>query len=360
MNERVWLQAETKLVNKFLSICTGFLALLAFSGCGQQSEGEKSPSEQISSSIDEPDIEVNSISLSAIWGSEPLATDVIDMAIAVRSPGRAYVLAILADGNVELVDLDGISVAKTELSMLRSINNGFATSVEGQQLLAFPALTTDNESKLILASPSLQRILVAELKTPEEVISFCNSTLAAQQLNLLLDNDSNGSDLVSASILLESDAPEMVVLGQSGDGLICNASPHSIAIPMAKGQPDGEMLLVDSMLQEFEDTPIFTDELFAGIQDVEMPSSKKVLNIRSGLSNPAPTSISAVAGISGFVSVDYPQGLIAIAGQTAQGENRISYFSLATLVEQMGMDPTLIAANDQQLGPSLDVLSFDE
>lgn len=50
-------------------------------------------------------------------------------------------------------------------------------------------------------------------------------------------------------------------------------------------------------------------------------------SLREGMSVSAPQKVTSIGSYSGFVSVDYPRGLIALAGNHADGNAKISFVS---------------------------------
>ena len=332
MNERVWLQAETGLVNKFLAFFAGFLVFLSAVSCSQ--ENNTSPPDTHPLVKDEEVATINDAGpfVTVIWESEALEGPIAFLAAASQESATSYILAIRDNGASVLVDLDGVVVARGEFQTAAGVSNGYALEIDGEKLLAFPTLIhshTDKTLVLTLASPTLGVMTQIPIETNGLLIDgLCVSSRSTP--HLMMRTKENG--VLVRQIVSEED---QIFLKDNGPNA---ESEEEVTETTSQSCDETGYLSAGNHLigiQINSDGQIFAESRPTGGILKSMP-----ITLRSGLSVSAPEFVSAFSLLDGRVSVDYPHGLIALAGLNAAGEHRISFVSAKDVAHLLGLTIT--------------------
>ena len=304
MNERVLLKSGTGLVNRFGNILGFFIVLNFCIGC--------SPAEV--SGPASADTQTEGATATVIWESEILEHETAHLAVVQEPPYSAYVLTASAEGQVRLIDMDGAVIAQGKLDKpLFSLANGFTTILEDEPFLAFPALDETGRGRFILASTALGVIGEAELDLGEEqIVRFCSTA---------------------------SGGPDYTVI-DSGRSV----RPAEVAVVNNRAylQTDNYDAESDVSCKESSDVPVVltsTIEQVISLNDnsisviVPGDDTPSPVAIKGGMSTKAPTEINAFAALQGRISVDYPEGLLVIAGTSQDRGHRISFLRVDDLVD---------------------------
>ena len=326
MNERVWLQSSVTFVNRKLAISLGFLATFLTFSCSPAENNEETTNIQ-------PNLEVieqkpSFPSLPIIWESKPASGEIVDLAISKSANGSFYITAILEDGSAETFDIDGIPVARSKAGLFSEIAAGAPIEVLGTSLLAHVTKSSDGLLSLALASPENQIIGFALLPTNVETSAFdtlCPSlseytgdtihgtyirNSASFNFTVDISNDSPSYEERTAE-----KAPELKSLCTSTSALLNHES---------KGQDVFTWLDVE------------TNNLIKAT-NTEL-GRERTYTLREGMSVTSPLQISSLAVYANFVSVDYPKGLVAVAGRHADDVHKISFVSAASIIENFSDD----------------------
>ena len=332
MNERVWLQAETGLVNKFLAFFAGFLVFLSAVSCSEQNNA--SPPDTHPLVKDEEVATINDAGpfVTVIWESEPLEGPIAFSAAASQSSAASYILAVQDNGASVLVDLDGVVVARGEFQTAAGLSNGYALEIEGENLLAFPTLNHTNADKtllLTLASPTLGVMTQIPIETNGlQVENLCGSSTSTP--HLVLRSKENG--VLVRQIVSEEGRVLLKDIEQTAEQ---KTEMTEIA---AQSCDEAGYLSVGNHLISIQ---INSDgQVFAEGRPTDGSLKSMQVMLRSGLSVSAPEFVSAFSLLNGRVSVDYPHGLIALAGMNAAGEHRISFVSATDVAHLLGLTIT--------------------
>ncbi|WP_018996205.1 hypothetical protein [Hirschia maritima] len=326
MNERVWLQSKVTFVNTKLAISLGFLAtFLTFSCSPAENKEEPAQIQPVSEVIEE---KTPLPFLPIIWESKPASGEIIDLAIGKSVNGSFYITAILNDGSAETFDIDGIPVARSKEGLFSEISTGVPIEVSGANLLAHVTKSTDGHLSLALASPENQIVGFAALPKITDNSSF---DILCPGLSEFADDQIHGSYIRDAvtynfTVDISSDSPsydertaekvpELKSLCTSTSALLNHESNAQDAFAWLNVNADNLIKATNTKL-----------------------GREKTFTLREGMSVSAPTQISSIATYTGFISIDYPKGLVAIAGKHSDNIHKISFVSAASIIENFSDD----------------------
>ena len=321
MNERVWLQADTSLVNKFLAGLAAIFVFLSVAACSRNETDTSSETEAKSQPGDPSETSHHSQrGVTAIWESEKLPARIEHLALSSSTSGQAFALAITVDGQAHLIDLDGAIAAIGQLPLAADITNGFATQVEDQFLIAFPTINWSDDDgaipKLTLASPIAKAIVQTDLDTNGTQISKLASSSVSSSTVCVISNDKTPA---SAELDFLNESATLILSDQQD---IC---PETHDAPLAMTIGDNDIAL-----------KIGADDDLVAING----DDPLIITLTDGLSVSAPQSIDAIAALEGRVSVDYPNGLIVLAGINDRNDPRLTFLSARDVAHAMGLTVT--------------------
>lgn len=320
MNERVWLQSKVTFVNTKLAISLGFLAtFLTFSCSPTENSEEKAPIQQET----EVSIAKETLpSLPIVWESKPAAAPIVDLAIGKSASGSFYITAILEDGSAESFDLDGIPIARSKPGLFKEIAAGAPIAVADTNLLAHVTKSNDGFLSLALVSPENQLTGFAVLPMAgdsEEFEILCAglSEHADTEIHGGYIRDQNYFDF---TVGISTDSPSY----EERSGML-NEEIKTFCTSSSA--------LFNHYADDI-DTFTWLDAKAGNLIKVSNADEKHEItfSLKEGMSVSAPLQINSIAAYSGFVSVDYPKGLITIAGDHSDGTSKISFVSAESVL----------------------------
>ncbi len=371
MNERVWLQADTSLVNKFRDVGLAFLATFVVVGCSGESTDENTLSDNPSNSASVVSVGAapQLARVNVIWGAQETEGYVTDLAIGQTSGGAPLVLARTQtiDGKIGLhaYDMDGAKTASSQgiIPELSQIRQGFTATIDSTAFSVHPFLQEDvSKLAIALVSPALGVIGTLPVPDSPDAATVCTGfeqgrlvyvspsgqaletaqlTIAGETANLEpLTRHQTGQDIKSCTV---SDALAVVV--HTNGASLLDLNDGVSAKPLAN-QP------ASASLVEYDQRPLLvmidqSGTLATDFLDTATPACP--VRLGSGLTVKAPDRVSSFAVSTAVGGVDYPKGLVALTGHYDDGDPRISYFSLQDLVQACDADP--VSADDASASP---------
>lgn len=326
MNERVWLQSKVTFVNTKLAISLGFLATFLTFSCSPKENSEETAVDQPNTVLQEAQTEFPSLPI--IWESKPASGPIVDLAIGKSASNAYYITAILEDGSAESFDLDGIPIAKSEPGLFKEIAAGAAIAVGDTNLLAHVTKSNDGLLSLALVSPENQLTGFASLPMTgdaEEFDILC-SGLSEYAETAIHGGYIRGTDYFNFTVDISTDSPSYEERSEElTEEIRTYCTPTSALFN-----------------HSVDDVDTFT-MLEPGIESLIKASDinekhKRTFTLKEGMSVTAPLQINSVAVYSGFVSVDYPKGLIALAGEHSDGASKISFISAETILKDFNYE----------------------
>lgn len=333
MNERVWLQSKITFVNTKLAISLGFLAtFLTFSCSPTENSEEKAPIQQ------ETEVSVAKEtlpSLPIVWESKPAAAPIVDLAIGKSASGSFYITAILEDGSAESFDLDGIPIARSKAGLFTGIYQSFTLQSAGTALLTH--VTTDLQGTISLAfvSPANNIIGTISPQGAPKADRICQlSTSNSPRTADILFSSTSPFEKFTGQIFLDEDPIVFhntdLTFEANKQADICQQNQKQNFTKILDGglslptEQNPALKLVGDVTISLKRN---SNELRFLQKSTERDGHAISAELAEGMSVSAPKTITALGYQEGFVSIDYPKGLIAIAGEHEDGVSKISFVS---------------------------------
>ncbi len=323
MNERVWLQSSVTFVNTKLAISLGFLATFLTFSCSPAENSEEIAPVQPNIETETPQNTLPTLPI--IWESKPAAAPIIDIAIGKSESGAFYTTAILEDGSAQTFDMDGIPVARSKPDLFAEISSSKPISVSGTDLIAHIAKSQDDLLSLALVSPENKIVGFSALNTSPTIDTLCEAK-SDQPMDEMQINYESDDAIFKAAIDLSTDTPVLAAAqtpNSSETDIICGPTQ---TLSTSAQSLERKALAISKQSQS---TLLVTD-----IQN----GSRQTYSLKEGMSVDAPQALSSIATYPDFISIDYPQGLLVVAGEHNDGTSKLSYISMETLLDDFSDD----------------------
>ena len=272
---------------------------------------------------DAPATSTEGIELPAVWSTVPLAGPITNLAFA---GGAGPVLAVaLEGGKVQLFDLNGDALSDPVDFGIRQIASGETVRLQDTLLTLFPALGTDGSVSLLAYAPSLDApALLPLLPTanaaglcagapldPDDLMQIAYWTPVAPERLIHLAVVENAGNL-SVAPATEPVDNETAPIAACALGLdITTARRNTISAIARIGELSAEIDLALNL------DGLVTARSLDGTVDA--------ITFRDGLTVRAPAVTTAIAALSDVRFGGYPDGVIVIGGEVADGEHRITF-----------------------------------
>lgn len=278
----------------------------------------------------QPDPQVQAIkndlpALPIIWESKPASGSIKDLAIGKTASNAYYITAILEDGSAESFDLDGIPIAKSESGLFKEIAAGAPIVVGDTNLLAHVTKSNDGFLSLALVSPENQLVGFAALPMTGDAEEF---DILCSGLSEYADTEIHGGyirgqDYFNFTADISTDSPSY-------------EERYEVLTEEIKTFCTSTSALFNHSVDDIDTFTWLESGTGNSIKVSDVDGKQEFsFTLREGMSVTAPFQINSIAVYSGFVSVDYPKGLIAIAGEHADGTSRISFISAENILNHL-------------------------
>lgn len=321
MFKRPRLSTPIRLVNA--SLVLGLLFLVP--ACSKPAEESVSTLPEAENSAAETDME-----LPAVWSTRDLGTPIASIGVAGEL-GSTIAVAY-EDGDVQLINFEGDRITeKTDLG-IAAFADGRYQMLSGVPVTLFPAITTGGQLQVMIHGGELPAPLAYELDTG----------VAGSVSGLCTAPPSSETDGVMRLGFWTEDAPTTLQSGrlvEVAEELVFLADE-----PVAADRPIAACLLTDvgatvyaaparsaMALRRRGREHILTLDTSGNLTVTTDQNQTQTLGIRDGITIRMPELAIDLAGTGDSRGGGYPGGLIVVAGEDPNGDNRLIFIDPSQL-----------------------------
>ncbi|MEL7452399.1 MAG: hypothetical protein AAGJ50_03385 [Pseudomonadota bacterium] len=313
MFKRPPLRPACRIVN-----AVGMLGLIFIGACSPAGE-TADPSRTETEIVEQGDKTARDLVIPAVWTTSALGGDIHDIAFAGGS--NPIMAAVLGDGLLQLFDLNAEALEAAAPLDLIAIADGQPLSLDNTALTAFPGIDARRSINIYVYNPTLGAPVALPLLTEANAIGLCAAAAEGYEavFQLAYWTPDAPNKLIQGHILRGADNFEWSEHARSTiDGPIQTCLIGENGTPQAR--QDGTAIATISSSSDIKTLSLSDSGMMRLVNGESTPVP---ITIREGITVRVPDSISAMAALSDVRFGGYPNGVIAIGGDTDDQDFRI-------------------------------------